>query len=56
MESEGSLSYSNQPSNVFVFWEGPRSKCYGRTVALRLIVHPCDENEEKGDQFFQCSK
>jgi hypothetical protein len=32
--------------------EGPRSRCYGRTAALRLIVQPCDEDEEKGDHFF----
>jgi hypothetical protein len=32
--------------------EGPRSRCCGRTAALRLIVQPCDEGEEKGDQFF----
>jgi hypothetical protein len=24
--------------------EGPRSKCYGRTAALRLIMQPCDED------------
>jgi hypothetical protein len=23
--------------------EGPRSRCYGRTAALRLIVQSCDE-------------
>jgi hypothetical protein len=34
------------------FFGGPRSRCYGRTAALRLIVQPCDEDEEKGDQFF----
>jgi hypothetical protein len=28
--------------------EGPRSRGYGRTAALRLIVQPCDED----DQFF----
>jgi hypothetical protein len=28
--------------------EGPRSRCYGRTAALRLIVQPCD----KDDYFF----
>jgi hypothetical protein len=31
------------------FWgwggEGPRSRCYGRTAALRLIVQPCDEDD-----------
>jgi hypothetical protein len=34
------------------FWgvvdEGPRSRRYGRTAALRLIVQPCD----KDDYFF----
>jgi hypothetical protein len=34
------------------FIEGPRSRCYGRTAPLRLIVQPCDEDEEKDDQFF----
>jgi hypothetical protein len=32
--------------------EGPRGRCYGRNAALRLIVQPCDEDEEKYDQFF----
>jgi hypothetical protein len=38
---------------VYFFFggEGPRSRCYGRTAALRLIVQPCDEDEEKDDQF-----
>jgi hypothetical protein len=27
------------------FREGPRSRCYGRTAAMRLIVQPCDEDE-----------
>jgi hypothetical protein len=32
---------------MFIFIiEGPRSRCYGRTAALRLIVQPCDEDEE----------
>jgi hypothetical protein len=30
----------------FFCGEGPRSKCYGRTAALRLIVQPCDEDDE----------
>jgi hypothetical protein len=25
--------------------EGPRSRCYGRTAALRLIVQSCDEDD-----------
>jgi hypothetical protein len=32
--------------------EGPRSRYYGRTAALRLLVQPCDEDEEKDDKFF----
>jgi hypothetical protein len=27
--------------------EGPRSRCYGRTTALRLFVQPCDEDEDE---------
>ena len=30
--------------------EGPRSRSYGRTAALMLIVQPCDEDED--DLFF----
>jgi hypothetical protein len=29
----------------FLSGEGPRSRCYGRTAALRLIVQPCDEDD-----------
>jgi hypothetical protein len=31
----------------FLVGEGPRSRCYGRTAALRLIVQPCDEDEDE---------
>ena len=31
--------------------EGPRSRSYGRTAALRLIVQPCDEY----NYFFPCN-
>ena len=31
---------------TFLFIEGPRSRCYRRTAALRLIVQPCDEDDE----------
>jgi hypothetical protein len=34
----------------FLHGEGPRSRCYGRTTALRLFVQPCDE--DKDEQFF----
>jgi hypothetical protein len=33
---------------LFFCGEGPRSRSYGRTAALRLIVQPCNED----DQFF----
>jgi hypothetical protein len=36
----------------FFCGEGPRSRSYGCTAALKLIVQPCDEDEYKGDQFF----
>jgi hypothetical protein len=31
--------------HVFFYGEGPRSRYYGRTAALRLIVQPCDEDD-----------
>jgi hypothetical protein len=31
---------------VLFMGEGPRSRCYGRTAALRRIVQPCDEDEK----------
>jgi hypothetical protein len=36
--------------NFFVSCEGPRSRRYGRTAALRLIVQPYDEDED--DYYF----
>jgi hypothetical protein len=36
----------------FFCGEGLRSRSYARTAALRLIVQPFNEDEEKGDQFF----
>jgi hypothetical protein len=37
-------------SFFFKHGEGPRSRCYGRTTALRLFVQPYDEAED--EQFF----
>jgi hypothetical protein len=34
----------------FFSGEGPRSRRYGRTAAMRLIVQPCDEDED--DDYF----
>jgi hypothetical protein len=28
--------------------EEPRSRRYGRTAAMRLLVQPCDEDEDDG--------
>jgi hypothetical protein len=36
----------------FLNGEGPRSRRYGRTAALRLIVQPCDEGEDEDDYYF----
>jgi hypothetical protein len=37
----------------FIFGgEGPLSRRYGRTAALRLLVQPCDEDERKIIDFF----
>jgi hypothetical protein len=46
------FNIQHQHAVFFFCGEGPRSRCYGRTAALRLIVQPCDEDEEKGDQIF----
>jgi hypothetical protein len=35
-------------SHFRVFLKGPRSRCCGRTAALRLLMQPCDED----DSFF----
>jgi hypothetical protein len=43
---------SHNKISVFL---GHRSRRYGRTAALRLVVQPCDE-EEKDDQFRHFSK
>jgi hypothetical protein len=34
---------------IFFCGEGSRSRWYGRTAALRLIMQSCDEDEEKDD-------
>ena len=40
------------PGDIFFCGEGPRSRCYGRTAVLRLIVQPCDE-DDSFSLFFQ---
>jgi hypothetical protein len=44
--------YAWRQNFLFVCGEGPRSRSYGRTAALRLIMQPYDEDEEKDEQFF----
>jgi hypothetical protein len=40
------LTASTENTNrLFFFMKDPRSRCYGRTAALRLIVQPCDEDD-----------
>jgi hypothetical protein len=38
--------------DFFLSDEGPRSRRYGRTAAMRLIVQPYDEDED--DYYFFC--
>jgi hypothetical protein len=35
---------------VFLSSEGPRSRRYGRTAAMGLLVQPCDEDDD--DYYF----
>jgi hypothetical protein len=37
--------------SFFLRGEGPRSRCYGRTTALRLFVQPYDK-DDIDEQFF----
>jgi hypothetical protein len=46
------LSLTLTHSLLFFCGEVPRSRSYRRTAALRLIVQPCDKEDEKDDQFF----
>jgi hypothetical protein len=40
-----SQSIKNVSELSFFYDEGPRSRRYRRTAALRLIVQPCDEDD-----------
>jgi hypothetical protein len=46
------LSQCEKSTSFFFFGEGTRSRSYGRTAALRLIMQPYDEDEEKDVKFF----
>jgi hypothetical protein len=43
--------YSVTSNGFFFSGEGPRSRRYGRTAALRLTVQPCDEDDDADDYF-----
>jgi hypothetical protein len=51
------IQYTGEPiilqikARVLFCGEGPHSRCYGRTVAMKLILQPCDED----DWFFPCN-
>jgi hypothetical protein len=44
--SEYLQTLNKDARHFFLFIEGPRSRCYRGTAALRLIVQPCDEDDE----------
>jgi hypothetical protein len=50
IEAENGRGFANAEDSIFLQGEGPRSRCYGRTAALRLFVQPYDEDED--EQFF----
>jgi hypothetical protein len=52
---EGNINME-QRSNVFLSGEGPRSRSYGRSAALRLIVQPYDEDEDDDHYFLSFSQ
>jgi hypothetical protein len=41
---DGNRQFTVHSTFSFFFGEGPRSRSYGRTAALRLIVQPYDED------------
>jgi hypothetical protein len=44
-------AYVKNQERTFFYGEGPRSRRYGRTAALRLSVQPCDEDDDDDDYF-----
>jgi hypothetical protein len=39
--------------SFFLHGEGPRSRCCGRTTALRIFVQPCDEDKQFFTKFYK---
>jgi hypothetical protein len=48
----GPPTEDTHPSSLQLFFRRAPQQCYVRTAALRLILQPCDEDEEKDYQFF----
>jgi hypothetical protein len=46
---------TNRTAVFFVCGKGPRSRSYGRTAALRLLVQPCDVDDDNDDYFLSFS-
>jgi hypothetical protein len=47
--------YGFSKTSFFFNGEGPRSRRYGRTAAMRLIVQPCDEDGDDDYYFLSFS-
>jgi hypothetical protein len=45
------ILYRIQAGNFFFSSEGPRSRRYGRTAAMRLLVQPYDDDDGDDDDF-----
>jgi hypothetical protein len=43
--SNSTYQWIDKRVDLLCVCEGPRSRCYGRTAALKLIVQPCDEDD-----------
>jgi hypothetical protein len=46
------VNFLRNTLHVFLSGEGPRSRDYGRTAAMRLIMQPCDDDEDDEDDYF----
>jgi hypothetical protein len=46
---------TNAPFFIFFSGEGPHSRRYGRTAALRLLVQPSDEDDDDDYYFLSFS-
>jgi hypothetical protein len=53
IEAENGRGLANAEDSIFLHGEGPRSRCNGRTAALRLFVQPYDEDEQFFIKFYK---